>query len=70
MSAKLKLVPHERQHPIWMKIEEELNRRIDVLRRMNDGAFDEIQTARLRGRIAELKDLLAMGKDAEVIEVE
>lgn len=70
MTIKLKLSAQERRVPVWLRIEEALLAELDVLRRQNDAPVDEIQTARLRGRIAELKDLLAIGKDAEVIDAE
>jgi hypothetical protein len=48
---------------LWKKVEEILNYRLDVYRRQNDAQLDERQTERLRGRIAELKDLLALGRE-------
>lgn len=43
---------------MWQKLESHLNARIDLMRCQNDGDLNEIATARLRGRIKELKDLL------------
>lgn len=57
------LEKHERDHALWKKFEEILNYRLDIYRRQNDAQLDERQTERLRGRIAELKDLLALGRE-------
>ena len=54
---------HERDHALWKKIEEILTYRLETYRKQNDAQLDERQTDRLRGRIAELKDLLALGAD-------
>lgn len=57
------LEKHERDHALWKKVEEILNYRLDIYRRQNDAQLDERQTERLRGRIAELKDLLTLGRE-------
>jgi hypothetical protein len=54
---------HERDHALWKRIEEILTYRLETYRKQNDAQLDERQTDRLRGRIAELKDLLALGAD-------
>lgn len=56
------LHPHEVQSPIWQKLVTHANRRLAVLRGRNDGDLDERKTAKLRGRIAELKVFLALGE--------
>lgn len=52
-----------------MKLEKYLQERLAIHRRQNDdpgGLESEIMTARRRGRIAELKEILALGdKPAE-----
>lgn len=47
----------------WQKVKGHLEQRIDDLRTQNDGALSELDTARLRGRIAECKALLALEQD-------
>lgn len=46
----------------WRAIEEIAAKRIDDLRKRNDGQLNADETARLRGRLAELKDLLTLAK--------
>lgn len=54
----------ERESQTWRCIVERTESRIADLRQRNDGELDAIATAKLRGRIAELKEfVLAMGKD-------
>ena len=54
----------------WRAIEKWANERLDVARRKNDGALDAEKTAHLRGRIAELKDLLTLASPAPAINVD
>lgn len=51
----------ERNHPLWLKIESHLKERIVILRAKNDGPLDTVQTATIRGQIAETKAMLAWG---------
>lgn len=44
----------------WLRIKEHLEQRLKAYRSQNDGDLDEIKTAKLRGRINELKYLLAL----------
>lgn len=44
----------------WKAIVERAEQRLDTLRARNDGELDPIATAKLRGRIQELKELLAL----------
>lgn len=54
--------------PTWLRLVEHLEQRLDVLRKQNDGRLDEVQTARMRGRIAQLKELISLGADQPVVE--
>lgn len=54
------LTSFERQSPVWRKLMERFEARLHNLRAMNDGPKDAAETAELRGRIAEIKALLAM----------
>lgn len=65
----MKLARHDIETALWRKLEEYIEQRMDVLRKTNDGDLDALQTARLRGRIAELKNLLALSKDEPAQEV-
>lgn len=51
----------ERNSPAWHKIEQYLNHRLDQVRKKNDNPLSAEETATLRGEIAALKSLLALG---------
>jgi hypothetical protein len=59
----MKLEPHEAQTALWLKLEAHIRDRIETLRALNDGDLDQIRTARTRGRIAALKELLSLSQD-------
>ena len=51
--------------PTWRAIEKLAGQQLTTLREKNDSlSLDAIRTAELRGRIAALKDLLALGNPA------
>ena len=54
----MNLTQTEKDSPLWKKIKEHLLNRITRLRESNDGFLDEYETARVRGRIAEAKELI------------
>ena len=68
MTEPFVLTKGERLNPVWMALSRHLEERIAQLRMQNDGDKDERETAKLRGRIAELKGILALAKDLPVIE--
>ena len=49
------------QSPTWMKLKKHLELKLEALRKSNDGDFDADKTAKLRGRIAEVRAFLAIG---------
>lgn len=54
----------DRLSPIWVAIKAHLESRLERLRLMNDNeSLDAVQTASIRGRIAEVKGLLSVGED-------
>ncbi len=55
------LSEYEKQSAVWVKVSKYLTERLDTLRLQNDGDRTSIETARLRGRIAEIKTLLDIG---------
>lgn len=61
----MKLAPHEAQTAVWLKVCEHIDERIAQLREKNDGRLDLIETTELRGRIAQLKELRALGEQPE-----
>ena len=56
----MRLTRSEIASTAWQRIRKHIEGRIEDLRKQNDGALDEIETARLRGRIAEMKLLLSI----------
>jgi len=53
----------ERNSAVWQKLKPYLETRLETLRRQNDGQLTPDQTAKVRGRIAEVKGLLSLGTD-------
>lgn len=66
----MKLARHDIETALWRKLESYLEQRMETLRQTNDGDLDPMQTARLRGRIAELKSMLALSKDEPTVAAE
>ena len=60
----------ERISAVWLKIEAHLKAKLEMLRVKNDGALSAEDTARLRGRIMEVKSLLELGEKPVVIPTE
>lgn len=63
MATPFALTHEERTSPLWRRLHAHLLEQIDALRIENDGAHSEGMTARLRGRIAELKMLAALNNE-------
>lgn len=61
------LEKHELESLIWKKISIQLEKRLESARKKNDSKLSEQDTARLRGRIAELKYLLSLGKEKPTV---
>lgn len=57
----------EAQSQLWLKLKKHMQGRIDVLRAKNDGDLDTTETARLRGRIAAIKELIALEESSPII---
>ena len=53
----------ERHSALWQKLEGFLAHRLDALRKNNDGDLSPEETQRLRGRIAQLKEILALARE-------
>ena len=58
----MKLTDAEAHSALWTKLKEHMESRLATHRRKNDGDLDPTQTARMRGRIAELLSLLDLEK--------
>jgi len=58
MSEQFKLLPEDIHTPLWRRLSAHLEERIAFHRKRNDGGLSEVETAKLRGRIAEAKYIL------------
>lgn len=63
--TELSLTDHDRRSATWIKIKAVLEARIDLYRRQNDNELTPERTAALRGKLAELKHLLAAGESQD-----
>ena len=57
------LTPADKLNPLWGKLQEMWTERLALLRGQNDNDRSEVETAKLRGRIAEVKSLLQLDED-------
>lgn len=62
------LTNEDKQSALWKKLMAHFGDRLDASRVMNDGMQDEATTARTRGRISMLKELLALNDAPKHIE--
>lgn len=58
----MKLDDIEMRSALWMKLQAHLEERLAVLRSRNDGVLTPEETCLLRGRIAQVKEILDLGK--------
>jgi hypothetical protein len=59
----LKLTPGERLSPVWIKVRDHLEVMLEIDRTKNERSLSAEDTARLRGRIGCLREILALGVD-------
>lgn len=60
----------DKQSTVWLKIEQHLKEREQLLLRKLSGDMDSEQTWKMRGRIAEVSGILAAGEDVPVVQSE
>ena len=65
MAEKLRLAPHERAHPLWVSLERHMRQSLAELRSLNDTSLPPDRTEHIRGRIAQLKALLALADEPQ-----
>ena len=58
---------HERQSAVWLRLKEFYEARLTLLRSSNDGNLTPEQTAKFRGRIAEVKAFLSLDKETPIV---
>lgn len=63
--TELKLDRNDLESSLWKRLQAHYEERLRVLRAQNDGDMDDKQTARMRGRIAEIKGFLVLGSQDE-----
>lgn len=61
----MKLTEHDKQSSTWIKLKAHIEGEIDILRQRNDADSDAVATAKLRGRIFELKRILSLATSDE-----
>lgn len=65
IKSRMKLTADEIQSPLWIKIKGWLEHRLKHNQTENDNhSLSLIETTRIRGRNAEIKDILSFGKPA------
>ena len=60
---RFKLAPHERTSPLWLSLERHMLQTLTDLRALNDTSLPPERTEKLRGRIEQLKALLALADE-------
>ena len=60
---KFRLAPHERINPLWVALERHMQQSLAELRALNDTSLPPERTEHIRGRIAQLKALLALADE-------
>lgn len=66
----MRLTEHERSSALWEKLSKYWDERLVQLRLENEKNLSEIDTARLRGKLSEVKLNLAMGSLKPEAEIE
>ncbi len=69
-APSFKLDTNDRQSPVWRKLKTHYWHRLQELRARNDSDLDPIATARLRGEIRGVVNLLALGDQDPATEVD
>jgi hypothetical protein len=65
--SSFKLSQAEQQSALWLKLKEHALKRLEQLRVQNENNLDATETAKLRGRIAEIKSFLKLDTPASEI---
>ena len=56
----------ERQSGLWQKLATYLEGRLMIMREKNDNPLDDVNTAKLRGKIEMIKEILAVAKTTDI----
>lgn len=60
---RFRLAPHERTSPLWLNLERHMQQTLAELRALNDTSLPPERTEKIRGRIEQLKALLALADE-------
>ena len=63
ITESFSLTPEERNSALWKKLELHIQERMDMFRKQNDMTMPEVETAKLRGKIAFAKELIALSDE-------
>lgn len=63
MASHFKLEPQDRMNPLWLRLEAHLQQTLGELRALNDASLPLERTENTRGRIAQVKALLALANE-------
>jgi hypothetical protein len=61
----MNLLEHERKSPLWQKLRKHFENELMSLRERNDADLTELETARLRGKVKQVKEFLLLETPAE-----
>lgn len=61
----MKLTDSEKASSLWVKLEKHIKEQVNILRLRNDKDADAVATAKLRGRIFELNNILNLATSDE-----
>lgn len=61
---------YDYKSPVWLKFKKDCEARLLKLRAQNDGELDPIKTATIRGRIREVKRILALDEPGPRVEAD
>ena len=56
----MKLTDEQFHSPLWLSLRKEYERKLSIARKTNDSHKSEVDTAALRGKIVEIKELLRL----------
>ncbi len=62
---RFRVAPHERTNPLWVSLERHMRKSLAELRALNDTSLPPDRTEHIRGRIAQLKALLALADEPQ-----
>lgn len=62
-AERFKLHPQDRTNPLWLRLEAHMQQALAELRVLNDASLPPERTENTRGRIAQIKALLALADE-------